>query len=468
MQQKYSEIVPSALSRLSAWEKLSLTIFVFAYLTLAAATAHILSGTPLLTEPRGLTAVLIYGGVFVAFGIAAAVLWSSLPRLIGGLVDSNSLLDSNMLGLAERVSRIYASLLQFLSPLTKDTALAVAVQADFERAAGNYDAAIVLAYQSLLILRRHDVLMALPPGDDAESSFVRALAESEQDNITGAICRRILSNILCDLGHCEQALKEILASISELEQSIHAIQKPMPLSVGRGAGDGDGDGGNGGAVGDGDGGAVGDGDGDGDGGDGDGTAAAVLVRHAQKKSRSQLSANLKFARSVLSDALTVAGRAYNRLERYEEAERVLERAIQLKEELAADALSLVEVRAQLARTYYLSGRLSECRSFVNQGLSSLKTKQNRGAALVRADLLALDANLLLPTDPLEAESKSREVLKIRRRWLGSANLEIAAGLDSLSVCLEQLGKSDSASKLQEDAARIRNRIKTRPVEEKSS
>lgn len=444
MQQKYSEIVPSALSRLSAWEKLSLTIFVFAYLALAAATAHILSGTPFLTEPRGLTAVLIYGGVFVAFGIAAAVLWSSLPRLIGGLVDSSSLLDSNMLGLAERVSRIYASLLQFLSPLTKDTALAVAVQADVERASGHYDAAIVLAYQSLLILRRHDVLMAVPPGDETENSFVKALAESEQDNITGAICRRILSNILCDLGNCEQALKEILASISELELSIQAIQKPMPLAVGRGAGDGGGDGGSNGR---------------------DGTAAAVLVRHAQKKSRSQLSANLKFARSVLSDALTVAGRVYNQLERYEEAERVLERALQLKAELAADALSLMEVRAQLARTYYLSGRFSECQSLVKQGLSSLEVKRSRGAGLVRADLLFLDANLLLPTDALEAESKLREALKIRRRWLGAASLEIAAVLDLLSGCLEQLGRSDSALRLREDATRIRKKIKTRPVEE---
>ncbi|HMW91103.1 MAG TPA: hypothetical protein PKN86_02420 [Candidatus Obscuribacter sp.] len=462
MQQKPSELVPSALSLLSVWEKLWIVVVCFAYLALALAAAHLLSSTPFLTEPRGMAAVSIYGGVLVGFGFAAVVSWSSLPRLIDRLVDSG------MLSSAERLSRIYASLLQVLSPLTKDTALAVAVQADIERARGNYDTAVVLAYQALLILRRHDVLMAGSPGNEEEDSLVKALAESEQDNITGAICRRILSNILCDLGNCEQALKEILASISDLEQSIQAIQKPMLLSSGpaaTGAGSGSGAGAGTGA-GDGDGAGAGAGVGAGANASvctGDGKAAAVLVRHAQKKSRSQLSANLKFARSVLSDALSVAGRAYNLLERYDEAERFLERASQLKQELAADDLSLQEVRAQLALTFYLSGRLSDCQSLVQQGLSLLTGKASRAAGLVRSDLLVLEAKVLLPSKPIEAKVQLQEALKIRRKWLGAASLEIAEVLESLTVCFDQTGESDSASKAREDAARIKARIKTRQV-----
>lgn len=462
MQQKPSELVPSALSLLSVWEKLWIVVVCFAYLALALAAAHLLSSTPFLTEPRGMAAVSIYGGVLVGFGFAAVVSWSSLPRLIDRLVDSG------MLSSAERLSRIYASLLQVLSPLTKDTALAVAVQADIERARGNYDAAIVLAYQALLILRRHDVLMAGSPGNEEEDSLVKALAESEQDNITGAICRRILSNILCDLGNCEQALKEILASISDLEQSIQAIQKPMllssvPAASGAGSGSRAGAG-----TGSGSGTGAGDGAGAGAGANssvctGDGKAAAVLVRHAQKKSRSQLSANLKFARSVLSDALSVAGRAYNLLERYDEAERFLERASQLKQELAADDLSLQEVRAQLALTFYLSGRLSDCQSLVQQGLSLLTGKASRAAGLVRSDLLVLEAKVLLPSKPIEAKVQLQEALKIRRKWLGAASLEIAEVLESLTVCFDQTGESDSASKAREDAARIKARIKTRQV-----
>ncbi len=460
MQQKPSELVPSALSLLSVWEKLWIVVVCFAYLALALAAAHLLSSTPFLTEPRGMAAVSIYGGVLVGFGFAAVVSWSSLPRLIDRLVDSG------MLSSAERLSRIYASLLQVLSPLTKDTALAVAVQADIERARGNYDTAVVLAYQALLILRRHDVLMAGSPGNEEEDSLVKALAESEQDNITGAICRRILSNILCDLGNCEQALKEILASISDLEQSIQAIQKPMLLSsvpAATGAGSGSRAG-----AGTGSGTGAGDGDGAGAGANssvctGDGKAAAVLVRHAQRKSRRQLSANLKFARSVLSDALSVAGRAYNLLERYDEAERFLERASQLKQELAADDLSLQEVRAQLALTFYLSGRLSDCQSLVQQGLSLLTGKASRAAGLVRSDLLVLEAKVLLPSKPIEAKVQLQEALKIRRKWLGAASLEIAEVLESLTVCFDQTGESDSASKAREDAARIKARIKTRQV-----
>ncbi|MBI5174194.1 MAG: hypothetical protein HY986_15030 [Candidatus Melainabacteria bacterium] len=440
-------------------------VLCFSYLALAVTAGHLLSATPFLTEPRGIAAVSIYGGVLIAFGIFAVVIWSSLPRFIG------SLIDSGMLAAAERLSRIYASLLQYLSPLTKDTALSVAVQADVERARGNYDAAIVLAYQSLLILRRHDVLMAVPPGNEAEDSFVKALAESEQDNITGAICRRILSSLLCDLGNYEQALKEILASIGDLEQSIQAIQNPLPLPSGLGDGEGWGDGngrGNGEGWGDGNGRGNGEGRGDGNGrgkgnGLGNGTAAAVLVKHAQKKSLSQLNANLKFARSVLSDALSLAGRAYNLLEQYDEAEQVLERASQLKQELAPDDLSLQEVRAQLARTFYLSGRLADCQSLVQQGFSSLAGKASRAAELVRAALLVLNAKVLLPTLPMEAKVQLQEALKIRRRWLGAASLEIAEVLEALSVCFNQTGESDSASKACEDAARIKARIKTRQV-----
>lgn len=176
-----------------------------------------------------------------------------------------------------------------------------------------------------------------------------------------------------------------------------------------------------------------------------------------------MSANLKFARSVLSDALSVAGRAYNLLERYDEAERVLERASQLKEELAADDLSLQEVRARLALSFYLSGRLSDCQSLVQQGLSSLTGKVSRAAGLVRGDLLVLHAKVLLPTAPIEAKVQLQEALRIRRKWLGAASLEIAEVLEALTVCFDQTGESDSASKAREDATRIRARIKTGSV-----
>ncbi|MEM9558121.1 MAG: serine/threonine-protein kinase [Acidobacteriota bacterium] len=150
------------------------------------------------------------------------------------------------------------------------------------------------------------------------------------------------------------------------------------------------------------------------------------------------------------------GKTYQLLGRDEDAERVLLRAIEMREGLD-DRLGIASASTELSVLYRMQGRLDEAEAAVRRALdlfAEVGAPPDRRAAGL--DHLAAVLSERGRTD--EALAFGEEALALRRLAYGAAHPDIATSLNGLAIAQALAGRLDASRRLFEESLAMRQQI----------
>jgi eukaryotic-like serine/threonine-protein kinase len=157
--------------------------------------------------------------------------------------------------------------------------------------------------------------------------------------------------------------------------------------------------------------------------------------------------------------LDVIGRTWQYLGRYERAQPLLERALELRRGMFGDAHATVAESLQhLARLQHARGQLDSAEVRFRQALHTQRQLWGDEHAQVARSLGGLSAVLRDRGEHGAAESLAREVLELRRRLLGDEHEEVAESLHALAEVLRRSGRYAEAEPLQREALALRQQL----------
>ncbi len=153
------------------------------------------------------------------------------------------------------------------------------------------------------------------------------------------------------------------------------------------------------------------------------------------------------------------GNTYRALSKYEEAQKHLSRALELRRSsLPEESVEVAESLNDMGEWFHHTGNKSAAEPLYEQSLAirrRLLGSEHRDVAQSLNNL----ALLLFGDRRLDqAEALHREALAIRRRLWGDGHTDVAQSLDNLAVLLKKTGRYAEAEPLYEEALTIRRRL----------
>ena len=157
---------------------------------------------------------------------------------------------------------------------------------------------------------------------------------------------------------------------------------------------------------------------------------------------------------------TTIGVTYTGLGKYEQAEKQLRKALQIRKSLYGEMHADVSISMKnLGQLLQVKGDIAGSESLLRKSLEIMRELKGDRDIQVAAILNDLAEVMLLKGNFDEAENLHRQELSIRRSLLGNEHAEVAQSLNDLGVVLGTKGDYSGAEKLHREALAISRKIR---------